>query len=53
MHSIDTTILQAIMNYLAKQPYADVAGLLAEIQKSAKLIEEPVVEDPEPEVKRK
>jgi hypothetical protein len=50
-HSLKTEVLQQVLNYLANQPYAQVAKLVTDIQADAKLIEEqaaPVLNDGEP-----
>lgn len=38
-HTIETAVLQEVLNYLATRPFAEVAGLINKIQTSAKPVE--------------
>lgn len=38
-HSIETKILQNVLNYLATRPYQEVAELVLSVQKDAYLLE--------------
>lgn len=40
-HTIDTKVLQAVLDYMANQPYKDTAPIIAQIQMSAKPVQEP------------
>ena len=41
---MNVNLVNAVLNYLATRPYNEVAGLIAEIQKSAQPPSEPVAE---------
>lgn len=45
-HSIETKLLQEVLNYLAAKPYTEVSALIMQIQSDAKVIQEAVVAEP-------
>lgn len=47
-HSVDTRILQDIINYLGNKPYAEVTQLITDLQNDAKSIPEPKESSEEP-----
>jgi len=42
-HSLETSVLQEVLNYLGAKPYTEVSALIIKIQSDAKAIQEPVV----------
>jgi hypothetical protein len=44
-HSVDTKLLQEVLNYLANRPYTEVSNLISKLQADVKAVEEVTKEE--------
>ena len=43
-YSVDSNVLQKVLNYIANKPYLEVSAIIEQLQKDAVVIEETVTE---------